>query len=105
MTVDLLITDIQMPQMDGELLLKAVREIDSTLPVLVMTGIGNKELVVRLMKLGCSDYIDKPFSLEELEAHVDPLLEKARRISEKIRHVDDSTDGSTRKMESMRGLK
>ncbi|MCX6136389.1 MAG: response regulator [Ignavibacteriales bacterium] len=76
--IDLLITDIQMPGMDGESLIRAVREFDISMPVLVMTGFGHKEMVIRLMHLGCNDYIDKPFGLDQMEAHVESLLEKSR---------------------------
>ena len=76
--IDLLITDIQMPGMDGEHLIRSIREFDSVMPVLVMTGFGNKELVVRLMKLGCAGYLDKPFSLAQMETQVEALLMNVR---------------------------
>jgi DNA-binding response OmpR family regulator len=86
--VDLLITDIQMPMMDGEHLIQVIREVDATMPILVMTGVGSKELVVNLMKLGCTSYIEKPFSLEALEDQVGVLLEKARKISAEKQHIE-----------------
>ncbi len=74
--IDLLITDIQMPGMDGEKLIRAIRKFNTRMPILVMTGFGYKELVVRLMRLGCSDYIDKPFTLNQIEDRVELLLSK-----------------------------
>ncbi|HTY37422.1 MAG TPA: response regulator [Bacteroidota bacterium] len=74
--VDLLITDQQMPCMDGEALIKAIRKFDRTMRILVVTGFGDKDLVVRLMRLGCRDFIDKPFGLVDLEQHVEGLLEE-----------------------------
>ncbi len=72
--IDLLITDIQMPGMDGEGLIRAIRKFDKRMPMLVITGFGYKDLVVRLMRLGCSDYIDKPFGLDQIEGRVKSLL-------------------------------
>jgi CheY-like chemotaxis protein len=59
---DLLITDIHMPQMGGLELIRHVNEEFAGLPILVMTGAGDKDMVVRLLRIGVADYIDKPFS-------------------------------------------
>lgn len=75
---DLLICDIQMPGMNGEELIKRLKTLKISLPVLVITGFGHKEMVIRLMRLGCRDFIDKPFGPEEIESRVDMLLEETR---------------------------
>ncbi len=72
--IDLLVTDIAMPEMNGEELVAVLRKQSLQIPVLVMTGYGDKELVVRLMRLGCRDFIDKPFAPEELEERVKKIL-------------------------------
>jgi signal transduction histidine kinase len=72
--IDLLVTDIAMPEMNGEELIAALRKQSLHIPVLVMTGYGDKELVVRLMRLGCQDFIDKPFEPEELEERAKMIL-------------------------------
>lgn len=77
--VDVLITDIQMPEMTGEELIRQVRLLEPDLPVLVMTGFGTKELLVQLMRYGCQDYLDKPFRKAEFVNRVSPLLEKAQQ--------------------------
>ncbi len=77
-SVDLLITDIQMPGIDGESLVRGIRKFDAHLPILVMTGFGNKELLMRLMHLGCNEYIDKPFSMEQMETLVESMLKQNR---------------------------
>ncbi len=73
---DLLITDIVMPGMSGEDLVAAVRRTAPDLPILAMTSCGNTSLLVQLMRLGCSDYIDKPFSPRQLEERVRSLLQR-----------------------------
>ena len=82
--VDLLITDIQMAGMTGEELITAVRQFDPKLPVLVITGFGYKELVIRLLRLGCSDYIDKPFGPSQIEEHVENLLHRLEKKKYKV---------------------
>lgn len=73
---DLLITDIQMPDMTGTEMIEKIRAEDIDIPILVMTGYGSKEMVVDLMRLGCHDYLDKPFKVEQLMEHVRSVIEK-----------------------------
>ena len=61
--VDLLITDLMMPEMDGIALSNAVRQVDPTVSTIVMTGHGTIDTAVRAMQEGALDYILKPFKL------------------------------------------
>lgn len=58
---DMVITDLQMPGLKGIDLIDYIRSLTFHLPVLVITGYGDKETVVSLLRKGCMDYIDKPF--------------------------------------------
>ncbi len=71
---DLLITDLQMPEMTGFELIEALTKHSSTLPTIAITGYGSKEAVIQLMHLGCADYIDKPFEMKSLLGRVKALL-------------------------------
>jgi len=71
---DLLITDLQMPEMTGFELIETLTKHSSTLPTIAITGYGSKEAVIRLMHLGCADYIDKPFEMKSLLERVEALL-------------------------------
>ena len=64
--VDMVITDIQMPEMNGLELLRRVSVISPDAVVLVITAYGSIETAVEAMKLGAYDYITKPFNREEL---------------------------------------
>jgi signal transduction histidine kinase len=72
--IDLLITDILMPEMTGEQLLDLLRKNRIEIPTLIMTGYGEKELIVRLMRLGCDDFIDKPFEPDVILQRVESIL-------------------------------
>src|SRR3972149_2340568 len=65
--VDLVIADIKMPNMDGMELLKRIRENQLSTQVLMLTGHGAIETAVEAMRLGATDYLQKPVNLDELE--------------------------------------
>jgi DNA-binding NtrC family response regulator len=70
-SVDVLLTDLRMPRMDGMTLLSRAREIRPDLCVLVITGHGSVENAVDAMKQGAFDYLLKPVHLEELKVSID----------------------------------
>ena len=65
---DLIISDIQMPGMDGIAFLKAVRERFPDLPVILMTGYATVETAVAALRSRAYDYLKKPVQLQELQA-------------------------------------
>src|SRR6516162_8192906 len=64
--IDLVLTDLKLPGMDGLEFLQAVKRQNAALPVVVMTAFGSVETAVEAMKAGASDYVLKPFSLTEM---------------------------------------
>jgi two-component system NtrC family response regulator len=76
--LDLVITDMKMPGMDGMKLLEEAKRIDSELPVIMMTAYGTIEMAVEAMKKKAYDYITKPFRNEELKLTVRKSLELYR---------------------------
>src|SRR5215831_8527727 len=66
-TVDLVVTDLKLPGMSGLEFLQEVKRMDAMLPVILMTAFGTVETAVEAMKGGASDYVLKPFSMEELK--------------------------------------
>ncbi len=65
--IDLIISDIKMPEISGIELLRKVKSIDQEIPVIMITGFASTNDAVEAMKLGAEDYIIKPFNLDELK--------------------------------------
>ena len=88
--VDLVVTDLKLPGMGGLEFLQAVKQINSALPVIVMTAYGSVETAVEAMKSGASDYVLKPFSLAEMrlvirkELDVQQLRQENRSLREAL---------------------
>lgn len=68
---DLIITDYLMPDISGLDLLKALREKEQFIPVIMMTAYGKKDLVIEAMQHQCSGFIEKPFSLAQIVIEID----------------------------------
>ena len=71
-----LVTDIKLPGEDGLALLEHALRIDSTLPVILVTGHGDISLAVQAMRMGAYDFIEKPYSPQQLNEVVQRALEK-----------------------------
>ena len=74
----LVLLDMRLGEVDGLETLREMRELEPTLPVVVMTGFGSVETAVRAMKAGALDYVQKPMDLEELELVVTRALGEMR---------------------------
>ena len=80
----LILTDLRLPGMDGLELLRLLRRQDEQVPVIVMTAFGTVEIAVEAMKLGATDFLPKPFSLDHLLTVVQKALE-ARALRDENR--------------------
>jgi len=79
---DIILSDIQMPVMDGMQLLKNINETFPEIPIVLMTGHGTVKTAVEAMKLGAKDYILKPLRLDEIVSKIDRLLQMRSLIKE-----------------------
>ena len=73
---DLIISDLQMPNMTGVELLKKVKIQDPTVLFLMITAFGSTETAVEAMKLGAYDYITKPFKIDEVRINIQNALSR-----------------------------
>jgi two-component system chemotaxis response regulator CheY len=78
--VDLLVTDINMPELDGIALVREVRKRTRDLPIVIITAKGEEQARGQGMALGANAYVLKPLSAKELNEVADRLL-KARAAS------------------------
>jgi len=76
--VDLVLTDLKLPGMSGLVFLQTAKQQNPALPIVVMTAFGSVETAVEAMKAGASDYVLKPFSLEEMRMVVRKELDHSR---------------------------
>jgi PAS domain S-box-containing protein/putative nucleotidyltransferase with HDIG domain len=72
----LVITDVSMPGMNGLELLRRVREIHPTTKVIIITGLGEKEHTVEALRLGASDFLEKPVQFSAFKSSVETLLKR-----------------------------
>ena len=82
--VDVIVTDLKMPKMNGIDFIKKVREFDKEVPIIVVTAYATVETAVDAMKLGAYDYITKPFTTDELILVLDRLRDYQEIVKENI---------------------
>jgi signal transduction histidine kinase len=90
---DLVVTDVMMPEMSGDELVRAIREDRTldTMPIVVLTAKADDALRVRLLETGAQDYVMKPFFRAEIQARVRNLI-AAKRAGDALRNELDSRE-------------
>ncbi len=82
---ELVLLDIKMPGLSGMEVLDKVKTIDGNLDVIMLSGHGDTQNVVESIRRGASEFINKPFNIEEVEIHIRTALEKNRLKKEVTR--------------------
>ena len=107
------ITDLNMPELDGLALFKAIKAIDADIPVILLTGFGDVSIAVQAMRDGFYDFIEKPFNNSHVIDIVNRAAEKRllRLENRQLRAKVDSQSksclrilGNTKQMADMRDL-
>jgi two-component system response regulator AtoC len=91
--VDLVVTDLNMPEMGGLELLETLRTEGNTVPVIVVTAYGAVETAVAAMKLGAADYLVRPLDIDETEMAVRRALDLERIVRENLFLRDELEKG------------
>jgi two-component system response regulator PilR (NtrC family) len=100
--VDVVVTDIRMPQMTGIELLEAAKQVDPALSVIMMTAYGSKDTVLDALRLGATDYVEKGDKLkDELTLRIRKELARKRLQQENV--LLKRTLGSTHQFSSIIG--
>lgn len=77
---DLILLDLVMPQMSGIEVLRQLRQTDRDIPVIIFTAYGSVDSAVQAIKLGATDYIEKPFENWKLEQAIREVLKKSKNL-------------------------
>ncbi|MGQ9897816.1 MAG: ATP-binding protein [Acidobacteriota bacterium] len=96
----LVITDLRMPCQGGLAVVEMVKAHDATIEVLVITGYGRIEEAVEAMKLGASDFIPKPFEIDQMHMAIEKCFERIR-----LRQQNTVLQQANRKLQHLTQLK
>jgi len=88
---DLMVLDHRMPRPDGMEVLRRVRAGGSTFPIIMLTAHGNVAQAVEAMKAGASEYLTKPFDLEELKIAIEKAL-TMRNLAAEVERLREELD-------------
>jgi DNA-binding NtrC family response regulator len=88
--IDLVVLDVQMPEMDGLELLGAMRDRRLRVPTIVLTAHGSIERAVQAVKLGAYDFIEKPPSIERILLAAGNALDRDRLVKENRRLAEEN---------------
>ena len=93
--IDLVVTDLKMPRMDGMELLSRIGELPQKMAVVMLTAQGSIESAVEAMRMGAYDYITKPFKVDELQLSIQRALDHQhdRREIRNLRQIDGVDQG------------
>ncbi len=83
--LDMVISDMQMPGMDGMALLGEIKKLDDDLPVLIITAYAEVDKAVKAMQAGAFSYLAKPFSNDELIVSINKAVSHRSLLKENIR--------------------
>ena len=87
----LIVLDIVMPGINGIEVLENVKKINSSIPVIILSAVGQTKTVVDAMKMGASDFLVKPFEEQELDLSIQNVFEK-QKLREEVKTLKRQLD-------------
>src|SRR5882672_9279876 len=93
-TPSLMILDIVMPGINGIAVLESVKKIHPSIPVIILSAVGQTKTVVDAMKMGAADFLVKPFEEQELELAIENVVEK-QKLKEEVKTLKRQLDQYT----------
>jgi DNA-binding NtrC family response regulator len=109
---DLVVTDVRMPGLSGMEALRAIKELNPDIVVIIMTAFGSIDQAVQAVKEGAYDYINKPFKIDEMLLTIEKALDERRLRHEvsslrqelRTRYHFENLIGKSRAMQEIFGL-
>jgi len=80
---DILITDIKMPEIDGMTLIKMIREVNDSIPILILSAHDDKDYLLKSIDFNVEGYILKPYNLSQIAETIDKLLNRNEKVFHK----------------------
>lgn len=90
-SIDIVLTDIKMPSMDGIELLAAIKKMDPSIEVILMTAFATVETAIDALKKGARDYIRKPFDIEEV---IDAIQKTSLCLQSELNNTSSAIHGN-----------
>ncbi len=90
--IDVIVTDFRMPGMNGLGLLEKLNEVKNRVPVIMFTGVADKDLAVKALNIGCHNLMEKPLRQRELIHYIEQAMAFRRRESIAERLMQECTD-------------
>lgn len=75
--IDLVLTDFRLPDIDGLELIQKMKEVNRTVPIIVITGYSDVKQAVKVIQLGAYEYVTKPIFPEEIVLHIEEAIKKS----------------------------
>jgi len=105
---DVITMDVHMPKMNGLVALEKIKEINTELPVIVITGNGNMDTAIKAMQKGAYDYLTKPLDIDKVRLTAERALEmlKMKNQIEELRQklINTNKDSATTTIVGMHPL-
>ena len=89
--IDLVITDLRMPGVDGLAVVKETKEVNKEISIILVTAFGSVDSAVQAMKMGADDYLTKPVDLFEFRARVSKLIKNVA-LNREVEHLQSRLD-------------
>ena len=86
---DLIITDIEMPKINGLELIENIREKNKEIPIIIISGYSDKDKLLRAIKLNLVDYIIKPFTRDGMLSTIADIFKEKEKLSDEIITLGD----------------
>ena len=103
--VDAILSDINMPRMNGLQLLSEIRTWGFETPFVILSGFGDKKNTIEALKLGATDFLDKPFDESKLISIVDIAISLGVALREAEQEIDIAYSKSELSPEKLKELK